>query len=309
MSTPRARGTKPALKPSKLFHKPRVPSRLSLSSLPPLPVVAPSTSDSLVVDSSPATPRDLERCRSRSPSRSSGPKLRRPSPPPRRSRHSREDAVRTVGAVYIGWGTAKGDPAPLCCPVAKEKMKARFGEASIGWMSTPSLPSISQIPVAQLPPLPTSTSPATHDAWNVSTPSPTCQASPSLSPPSLVLSDSPSPASTASITSPFPFDLSAALSDATSPATSTSLLPYHDTVDLTLALPLPSDQRDFSCQSHPSSPRQPSSETLYSIDDLVPALPSTDAKLEDDAMSEHLWSSSESFFCGTDLESEASWAW
>ncbi|GAA5849266.1 hypothetical protein JCM5353_005992 [Sporobolomyces roseus] len=228
------------------------------------------------------TPTKLGSCRSPSPSRR-GPTIRRPSPPPRRSKLAEEDALRTVGAFYIGWGEGK-DPAPLCCPVQKEKIKSRFGEASVGWMTTPAPSQPSPTLPVELPPLPSTSSLDSATQAFIDSFSSTSSSSntPSLSPPSLLPFDSNS-----SISYP-PFDYAESLS----PASSSNLV-----FTETLALP-------------------PSSESLSLPHYDLPQSELASIKVEDDVMSEHLWGSSCSGddLGGADLFSSSSsegstWSW
>ncbi|GAA5920431.1 hypothetical protein JCM1841_004547 [Sporobolomyces salmonicolor] len=124
MPSPRPRAIKPQLKDSAKASgsKPRIPSRLSHSALPPLPEPAPCA----------AAPSPLSRS---TRSRHSSPAPRRYSPAPRRSSYAPEGALESIGAVYISWGEGKRDPAPLCCPIRKEEMRKRLGEAQVGWMT------------------------------------------------------------------------------------------------------------------------------------------------------------------------------
>ncbi|BGP01744.1 hypothetical protein RTBOTA2_005476 [Rhodotorula toruloides] len=110
----------------------------------------------------------------------SAPSLQQPRPYPRprqqRKPLSADPALDSIGAVYVGWGAGKRDPAPLCCPVqAKASLVKRFGEAAVGWLSVaPQIPQprpvpsqstsfssstsasqrITTLPLGSLPPLP-----------------------------------------------------------------------------------------------------------------------------------------------------------
>ncbi|GAA5934608.1 Bsp1p [Sporobolomyces koalae] len=287
--TPRSRPIQPA---AQLPHKPRVPSRLCLSSLPPLPL--PSLEMPVATPNSPTLSIDPSK-RSPSPSRL-GPKRQRPCPPPsKRARYTVENSFSSVGAVYIGWEDGQKDPAPLCCPVQKEKIKQRFGEAAVGWMTTPapacppvvesrrsSLPEI-------LPPLPTLASVDTPQAVaqdflaNFSY-SPASPDTPSLSPASLINYESPSFALSPSSPA-YQFDLSTS-SETLSPAASSAIL-----MTETLALPLA--ETIIDPQRH--------REQLVGIKE-------EDHESDLDVMSENLWSSSESLFSSSG-ESDAGWTW
>ncbi|GAA5879198.1 hypothetical protein JCM16303_001338 [Sporobolomyces ruberrimus] len=303
--TPRSRAMKPSLKCSNSQlqqHKPRVPSRLSFSSLPPLPPL-PTTECAESSSSSPTTlgvsPLSSSK-RSRSPTRSSsnGPKLKRPTPKPRKtySPETVESALGNVGAVYIGWEQGSRDPAPLCCPVQKEMIKQRFGDAAVGWMTTPPPPNSQRELPSLLPPLPI------PKVTSVDTPCPpqdflqNFSYSPSsLSPPSLLSYDAASSGSSSSSFS------------SVSPPT----------------YPFESDQLVFTTNSNASEETLalapldaflPSSTSMIKNEEQDPCL---DLDLDLDVMSEHLWSSSEEnltgggFFSGdySSGESEASWAW
>ncbi|GAA6015537.1 hypothetical protein JCM11491_004386 [Sporobolomyces phaffii] len=267
MSAPRPRAMRPSLKSDTLHqHKPRVPSRLSFSSLPPLPPL-PSTS------SAPTTLGDLPK-RSPSPVRStSAPKRPRPAPRPRSTaKVTVEDTLASVGAFYVGWESGSRDPAPLCCPVQKEKIKQRFGEAAIGWMTTPE-PVPTTIPAMSLPPLPIPTTQPSVDSpqdflSNFSSYSP--------SPPSLVSYNSSS---------------SSSMSVSPPAATTTMMNPFEagdspllfTNASETLALPLikVEDERDMDALS----------EHLWS------------------SSGDEGYDVGSGFFTGSSGESDASWAW
>ncbi|GAA5862765.1 hypothetical protein JCM1840_002665 [Sporobolomyces johnsonii] len=280
MPPPRPRAIKPQLKDSTAKasgSKPRIPSRLSHSALPPLPEPTPSAT------AAPPLSRSTR-------SRHSSPAPRRYSPAPRRSSFATEGALESVGAVYISWGEGKRDPAPLCCPVRKEEMRKRFGEAQVGWMTVPPPPQ----PAPSVPSPPPALSLAITSA-----PLPTCSSQQrATSPPDLLAAAlSSSLSSTPSLSPP------ASSSFSPSPSTSNSSLLFLAEAfqptslgfsDPTLALPM--------VDSRPSSPkgggRQPP---------LLDAI----IKVEEDfdAASEGLWSAGEELWGATDAESEASWAW
>ncbi|GAA5906510.1 uncharacterized protein JCM6883_004499 [Sporobolomyces salmoneus] len=280
-------------------HKPKVPSRLSFSSLPPLPPL-PSF-DSLEAPTSSLRKRSP----SPSPTPDRAPKRSRPTPRPRKSTSrgvSIENALASVGAVYIGWEDGKRDPAPLCCPVEKEKIKQRFGEAAIGWMSIPATqpqppPPTTTLPYSILPPLPIPTS-----SVNTQTQQSDFLSAFSPSPPSLISYDSSSSSASSSFSPPttsvYPFETSDSLSLFTSSAS---------TASQTLALP----------------PLSPITEQKHLDLDHVQEESMPSIKVEEDSccfsgsevMSESLWSSDEGGFWSTGYggsssgESEASWAW
>lgn len=293
----RARVMKPCHKLQQLQpHKPRVPSRLSLCSLPPLPALPP-----LPCDSWAKTPTLLPVIPARKRSASSPP-AEEPTPTPKRARPTPrpravavEDALHGVGAVYIGWEQGKADPAPLCCPVEKEKIKQRFGEASVGWMTVPAQPSPQ---MTNLPVLPSLSIPQFVDTPSASL---LVTSSFSPSPPSLVHQDDSSSASSvySSVSPPPTISMGYSFDTTTSTTTSDYLLfPNSNlsTASQTLALPL--------------------SDTQGQQERVVPSI-----KVEDkadqfdfsDVVSEALWSADEGGFFSTggcsSGGSEASWAW
>lgn len=301
----RSRAVKPSLKQQQLLqHKPRVPSRLSFSSLPPLPplpATSPSTSNSC---NSAKTPTLSSTSTKRSPSPTpplERTKRSRPIPRPRKSaKITVEDALNSVGAFYIGWEQGKRDPAPLCCPVEKEKIKQRFGEAAVGWMTTPAP---SQSPTANLSMLPSLPIPHLVDTPTdfFSTPSY------SPSPPSLIPhDDSSSSSSSYSSMSPPPAISTAYPFESTTTTTNDFLLFPNSlsTASQTLALPLTDSQEPQ---------RTGNSIPTIKVEDEEEGGDTFDFS---DVVSEALWSSAEDeggFFatgggCSSG-DSEASWAW
>ncbi|GAA5962091.1 hypothetical protein JCM21900_001945 [Sporobolomyces salmonicolor] len=273
MPSPRPRAIKPQLKDSAKASgsKPRIPSRLSHSALPPLPEP----------DASAVAPPPLSRS---TRSRHSSPAPRRYSPAPRRSSYAPEGALESIGAVYISWGEGKRDPAPLCCPIRKKEMRKRLGEAQVGWMTAQPAPSVPSLPPALSLPIGviTTSSPSAVSQQRINSP-------PNL----LAVALSSSLSSTRSVSPPASsFSPSASnsshlfLAEAFQPTS----LGFNDP---TLALPM--------VDSRPSSPKGTQQ----------PPLPDAMIKVEDDfdAASEGLWSAGEELWSATDVESEASWAW
>ncbi|GAA5968054.1 hypothetical protein JCM3765_003568 [Sporobolomyces pararoseus] len=296
----RSRAVKPSLKQQQLQqHKPRVPSRLSFSSLPPLPplpTTLPSTVNSFNSAKTP-TLSSTSTKRSPSPTPVERTKRSRPTPRPRSSaKISVEDALNSVGAFYIGWEQGKRDPAPLCCPVEKEKIKQRFGEAAVGWMTTPAQ---SQSPTTNLSMLPSLPIPHLVDTPSdfLSTPSY------SPSPPSLIPHDDSSSASSSySSVSPPPAISSVYPFESTTTTTTNDFLLFPNsstlsTASQTLALPLTESQEQPTLQSIP----------LIKVED------EGDTFDFSDVVSEALWSADEGGFFSTggcsSGDSEASWAW
>ncbi|GAA5825321.1 hypothetical protein JCM11251_006935 [Rhodosporidiobolus azoricus] len=248
------------------------------------------------------------------------------APPPRKSSLAPDSALATLGAFYIAWPKGKRDPAPLCCPVQKQSLVKRFGEAQIGYMSAPpppeslpepvskpqsqpSLPSLAGVPLPPLPPLPSP-----------------CAVSPSVSPPAFT-SSAPTPPLTTTSTPP---DFSSSFNSA-SPVSNTPSQPdanaipspsldacalleealrfdrassFDTTTTLSLSLP-------YSFSSIPDASSHP---PPFIVPHRLPSIPEIKVEDEEDddfAANEALWSAGEDgglLYHGTDAESEASWA-
>ncbi|GAA5983527.1 hypothetical protein JCM5350_000262 [Sporobolomyces pararoseus] len=325
----RSRAVKPSLKQQQLLqHKPRVPSRLSFSSLPPLPplpATSPSTSNSCNSAKTPTLSSTLTK-RSLSPTPPlERTKRSRPIPRPRKSaKITVEDALNSVGAFYIGWEQGKRDPAPLCCPVEKEKIKQRFGEAAVGWMTSESsllfernrmLRSSTDDNHSRIAPAP-SQSPTTNLSMLPSLPIPHLVDTPtdffstpsySPSPPSLIPhDDSSSSSSSYSSMSPPPAISTAYPFESTTTTNDFLLFPNSlSTASQTLALPLTDSQEPQ---------RTGNSIPTIKVEDEEEVGDTFDFS---DVVSEALWSSAaedEGGFFSTgggcsSGDSEASWAW
>ncbi|GAA5832978.1 hypothetical protein JCM3766R1_000384 [Sporobolomyces carnicolor] len=325
--TSRTRAVRPCHKqapaPCPHQHKPKVPSRLSFSSLPPLPPLPVPTPPATLTRS--FGDREEEKTLPTSSDSSQSRKRPRPTPRPRvarsassaTSRVSVEDALGSVGAVYIGWEAGKRDPAPLCCPVEKEKIKRRFGEAAVGWMTdasrvTPPVPAPPQsAPSRQTnATLAYSVLPALPDATSLDTPSHSFTPIP------------PTPASTSygstpSLSPPSTFDCSP----------SPPLLLFTElapTASQTLALPIPPPAATSITMSTQGPHCFGTESMVAKVEDEIEcdAFSEIGSCIMTNAASEHLWSSGDefdadpnggAFFFGGSAsssgESEASWAW
>ncbi|BGP41799.1 hypothetical protein JCM10450v2_005865 [Rhodotorula kratochvilovae] len=228
-----------------------------------------------------------------------------------------DPALDTLGAVYIGWGAGKQDPAPLCCAVqARASLVRAFGEAAVGWMAVQR----QQPPQALLQPQPRLAQPPSSSA---SLPASTL----SLSSFSAASSLSPPPAAAFA-----PSPLGGTTS--TPPAMATDLQIFEDALqkdrassfdDTTLALPLAAESRPTSPKLDPSSFSLHSGAgsgtsfvpsfalSLASVPEYVADIPVAGIKTEEgDFEDEALWSAGEDplWNCAaTDVMSEASWAW
>ncbi|GAA5822859.1 hypothetical protein JCM3770_003201 [Rhodotorula araucariae] len=266
----------------------------------------------------------------------------RPATRPRRAppaSSAADPALDTLGAVYIGWGAGKQDPAPLCCAVqARASLVRAFGEAAIGWMTvqrqqppqavlqkpqprlaqpTSATAALPSLPLGALPPLPPL--PRTRTASSLSTVSFVASSSPS---PPLAAAFAPSPLGGTTSTPPASVDVQI-FEDAVQKDRAAS---FDDT---TLALPLAAESRPTSPRLDPSPLVPPAHAhhhhsamsfvpsfalSLASVPESVPDIPVVVAvkSEEGDFDDEALWSAGEDplWNCAaTDVMSEASWAW
>ncbi|BGP33768.1 hypothetical protein JCM10296v2_005572 [Rhodotorula toruloides] len=275
----------------------------------------------------------------------------RPYPRPRQQRKplSADPALDSIGAVYVGWGNGKRDPAPLCCPVqAKASLVKRFGEAAVGWLSVaPQIPQprpapvqsssfssstsashrITTLPLGSLPPLPplppplpktSAATPLRSSSSASPAPQSSSSASASSSRSSLTGFSAIPPISYTTSTPP---DYSSSSSRDYSPPLLFEEACQSGFDDTTLALPL--------VESRPASPKlasailplgagQPFGFSLALstvLEDLSPSSHMAEfvnVKREEDELSEALWSAGEDPLgncAATDVMSEASWAW
>ncbi|GAA5886666.1 hypothetical protein JCM6882_005849 [Rhodosporidiobolus microsporus] len=256
------------------------------------------------------------------------------APPPRKSSYAPDPALATLGAFYVSWPKGKRDPAPLCCPVAKGALVKRFGEAQVGWMTAPppqpvpqpqprpQVPLLAGMALPPLPPLPSSQAPSSSSsvsppaAFSYSAPIP--PAATTSTPPDFSFSASTPLATTSThgaLTSSSPGNACALLEEALRLDRASS---FDETTTLSLSLPYSSygsssggNALDISSRPPSPSPEEASKPLLLN---RLPPIPEIKVEDEEDdfAANEGLWSAGEDgglLYHGTDVESEASWAW
>ncbi|TNY18428.1 hypothetical protein DMC30DRAFT_54588 [Rhodotorula diobovata] len=266
----------------------------------------------------------------------------KPTPKPRRAPSSAtavaaDPALDTLGAVYIGWGAGKRDPAPLCCAVqARASLVRAFGEAAVGWMTVqpqaPPQQPLATLPLGALPPLPPLPRTSTNSTSSSSSSSSSSSAAASSLSPGLAPSLTTPATSTGSPNDLFLFDEALlGCTDIPVQAKSGAFAPSFEDATLAPVLPL-TDSRPSSPRLSSSAPLQPHpypssqqqqqqsntsfvpsfSLSLPSVPEDAPAARIKREPSDEDADDEALWSAGEDplWNCAaTDVTSEASWAW